>query len=152
MKGEKFTSREKQGVSDGLFERNVPILIQKKNRPALLVFSNAGRFFVSLSRYVRDARLTLSRRCTRRRWSASCGLWRGGLPIRGDRQRWPFFHGNRACFFSFCSRVGMFFSSLYLFYVIILPVSGCKSREFLRNNQVDNSFSLKSFAFFVDLH
>ena len=43
------------------------------------------------------------------------------------------------------------FHCSYLFYVII-PVSGCKSRDFPRNNQGDNSFSLKSFVFFTELH
>ena len=39
------------------------------------------------------------------------------------------------------------FHCCIFFYVIILCNSGCKSRDFLRNNQRDNSFSLKSFVF-----
>ena len=44
------------------------------------------------------------------------------------------------------------FHCCIFFYVIILCNSGCKSRDFLRNNQRDNSFSLKSFVFFAELH
>ena len=33
----------------------------------------------------------------------------------------------------------MFFSLLYLFYVIILTNSGCKNRDFFQNNQEENT-------------
>ena len=93
-----------------------------------------------------------SRHCIHQRWSASCGLWRGGQPILCGRFSWPFSHGNRVCFFSFCWRVGMFFSLLYLFYVIILANSGCKIRHFYPINQEISHFITKLFAIFAEFH
>ena len=46
----------------------------------------------------------------------------------------------------------MFFSLLYLFYVIILTNSGCKNRHFFQINQEINHFITKLFVFFTDFH
>ena len=46
----------------------------------------------------------------------------------------------------------MFFSLLYLFYVIILTNSGCKNRDFFQNNQEITHFLAKVFAIFTEFH
>lgn len=46
----------------------------------------------------------------------------------------------------------MFFSLLYLFYVIILTNSGCKNRDFFQINQEISHFPSKVFVFFTDFH
>ena len=46
----------------------------------------------------------------------------------------------------------MFFSLLYLFYVIILANSGCKIRYFSPINQEISHFITKLFAIFAEFH
>lgn len=46
----------------------------------------------------------------------------------------------------------MFFSLLYLFYVIILANSGCKIRHFSPINQEISHFITKLFANFAEFH
>lgn len=63
--------------------------------------------------------------------SASCGPWRGAKPARGGRSWWPFSRGSRACSLSACCGAEMFFSLLYLFFVV-----------------AQNSFGLQNYCFF----
>ena len=60
----------------------------------------------------------------------------------------PFSHGNRVCSFSFCSRVEMFFSLLYLVLCYYSHEFGLQKQVLFSNKPRDNSFSLKSFCVF----
>ena len=69
---------------------------------------------------------------TRQTLSVSYDLLHDVQPTHDAHWQLPFFHENRAYSFFFCLKVGMFFSLLYSFYVIILSYddSGCKNRDF----------------------
>ena len=70
---------------------------------------------------------------------------RGVQPIHDDRLQLPFFRENHVCFCVFCSKVGMFFSSLIAFILFHFRAnSGCKGTTFFLIGNIFDVFFTKN--------
>ena len=88
-------------------------------------------------------------RGARQKLLISCDPQRDGMPIRDGRLLMPFSRGSRACSLFFCCEAEMFFSLLYICFIVIIHTLGCKITQIFWNNQKIFDFQSQIRCFFV---